>query len=126
MFVRDQTGAEALYRVNHDDTLSFGGGMDARLGSTTWTGPMTPDETEHLRNLLIQREWFREKPGSTGEPKEMRYRITLNAPESRKSFTVKGQIPQLQPIRELFERIALRRLDEYLERLPKPSLQRNP
>ncbi len=126
LYVRDASGAEMLYDVKRDGTLSFGGGMDARLGNTTWTGMMTEEEIRQLHELLSQREWFKAKLRSTDEPEGVLYRVSINAPQSRRRFTLKGEHESVKPVRELLEKVALRRLEGDLERLPKPSLERRP
>jgi len=126
MFLRDATGAEALYQVHDDGTLGFGGGWRARLGSVTWTGPLTTDEITQLRDLLAQHHWFRPPPTATGQPPDQMYRVDIHSPEGRSQFRIKGEHPDLQPIQALLARAALRRLESDLERLPKPSSQRPP
>lgn len=123
MFVRDDTGAESLYQVNRDGTLNFGGGFNALAGHTTWTGQMTPREIQELRELIETHHWFTANPDSTQQPPGMLYRVAIDAPQVQKHFTVKGESPDVQPVRELLARIALRRLEGELKRLPQPSLQ---
>jgi hypothetical protein len=126
MFVRDSTSAEAFYRVWRDGTLGFGGGMDARLERTSWTGPMSAEEIRALHRLLEVHNWYSANPVSTHAPKDQLYRITVHAPQARKRFRVKGESPDVQPIRKLLEHASLRRLEGELQRLPEPSAKRQP
>jgi len=123
MFVRDQTGATALYQVNPDGSLNFGGGFDALVDHTTWTGQMTPQEIQELRELIESHHWLSANPVSTKQPPDMLYRVELRATETRKHFSVKGESLDMQPVRELLAHISLRRLEDDLKRLPQPSLQ---
>lgn len=124
MYVRDGTGAEAHYEVGRDGSLAFGGGMAACIGKITWTGTLTAEELEQFRSLLQAQNWFDRKPASTGQPPTQMYRITINSPEVRRAFKVKGESPELEAIRELLARAALRRLEDDLRALPQPGPQR--
>lgn len=126
MFVRDGSGAESLYQVNRDGSIEFGGGMKARLDDTAWKGQLTPDEIHQLRELVESHGWYQRNPASTDQPPKMIQRVTLNSPQVRRRFRVKGESPDVAPIRELLDHAALRRLEPDLERLPQPSAQRQP
>lgn len=123
LFVRDETRSESFYQVTTDGSLSWAGGMAARLHSPKWTGPMTEDEIAQLRALLAARNYFRAKPPSTQVPEDHIYRVSINSPEHRTRFTVKGMSAEIEPIRELLATASLRRLEEDLNRLPLPSSQ---
>ena len=124
MYVRDETGAESLYKVTRDGTLGFGGGLNARLDHTTWSGPLFPEELRQLHDLLAAADWFKAKPESTGQPEQKIYRISLNSKEKVRSFRLKGDHLQIKPIRDLLDTASLRRLEVDLRRLPEPNLPR--
>jgi hypothetical protein len=126
MFARQADGAEALYRVSRNNTISFGGGLNARFDQTTWSEPMTADEAAELHALLESQRWYHVEPKSTREPKGQIYRVRLVSPQGRQSFTLNGEHKDVKPLRELLERISLKRLRADLERLPKPSAQTQP
>ena len=125
MYARSSDGAESLYEIRKNGTLAFGGGMDARLDSPKWTGDMTDDEIARMRQLLEQCNWLRPTPKAMDRPEgdQRLYRIWLTAPGVVKQFSLKGEHPSLQPLRELFERAALRRLEPDLQKLPQPSIR---
>jgi hypothetical protein len=124
MFVHDHTGAEALYVVHKDGTFEFGGGMAARLDKTFWTGAISADEGQQLQSLIEENRWFEDRPKSTNQPESFRYRIHINSPQGRTRITLKGQHPRVEPVRQMLDRIALRRLDSDLQQLPQPSANR--
>lgn len=124
MLVEQGAGSAALYRVAPDGTFSFGGGQDARAGKTTWSGRMTAEEIQELLATLEACGWFQTEPASTGEPGDHRYRLRLTTPESRRSFDVTGDSDAVTPLHDVLERISRRRLDTFLERLPKAGPQR--
>ena len=108
-----------LYRVSADGTIGYGGGADARNRTITWTGQMTPGEIDELRALLQQHGWFRGAPRSTGEPKERVSRIKLSHAGRSHSYKVRGRSPDVTPVEKLLDRVARRRLERFLESLPK-------
>src|SRR5262245_1146935 len=126
MYVRDETRSEVFYQVTRDGVLHFGGGLDARLESTSWAGALTEPELAQLRQLLEAQDWFQTKPVSTKTPEDCLYRVSLRTPQVSKRFTVKGENTALEPVRELLAQASRRRLDATLERLPQPGPQRLP
>ncbi len=116
----------ALYRVDQDGALHFGGGLDGRLGKTSWTGQMSAGEIQELRDLLTRHDWFGADPVSTGDPPGWSYDIKLTWPQGRRSFRVIGRSPAVDPIEEFLDRIARRRFDAFLDTLPKPSSEQVP
>ncbi len=123
MIVRGEANLAALYRVDRDGSISFGGGVDARNDRVTWTGSMTAAEIDELRRLLEEYGWFERVPVSTGEPPQRRYRIWLRWPGGRKRYKVRGSSPDITPIHDHLERVARRRLggDPVIQALPRPS-----
>ena len=124
--VRDETNSERLYRIDRDNTISFGGGFQARLGTTTWTGPLSPEERAHIADVINQQGWFASRVESTNEPKARVYRIDINAPPGHKRFKVVGRNERVEPVEAVLEQICLRRLEPVLQQLPEPGLQQRP
>lgn len=121
MLVLTQDNAAAMYRVEPDGTIHFGGGLDARQEKTTWSGPMTAEEIQQLRHLIAQHGWYDAGPASTGRPSGRSYRIQLRWPQGRRSFRVIGRSLDVTPIEQLLAHAAGRRHEAFLETLPKPS-----
>ncbi|UCD75747.1 MAG: hypothetical protein JSV91_02295 [Phycisphaerales bacterium] len=115
------TGSHALYRVEPDGTIGYGGGFDAWEGRTTWTDAMSAEEIEELKSLIDEYGWFEREPRSTGEPADYLYRIDLADLQGRRRYEVTGESPDVMPVLELLDRIARRRFDEFLETLPRPD-----
>ena len=105
--------------------IGFGGGFDARLNKTTWTGRMRAGEIDELLALLETDGWFEADPASISSPPDRTYRIILSGPKGRRRFEVgggrRGAGPDVAPLAELLERISRRRLDDFLDALPKPD-----
>jgi hypothetical protein len=125
MYVRDATSAESYFEVDRSGTLGFGGGVKARLFQPTWSGPMMPEEIQQLRALLEAQDWFREKPGSTDQPPEQVYRVTIDAPQRRTQFKVNGENQALAAIHQMLAKAALRRLEPTLRSLPEPNIRQS-
>ncbi len=121
MLVLTEDNAAALYRVEPDGTIHFGGGLDARLEKTTWSGPMTVEEIQKLRDLIQRHGWFKAGPDSTDRPPGRSYRIQLRWPQGRQTYRVIGRSLDVTPIEQLLAQAAGRRHEAFLETLPRPS-----
>ncbi len=121
MLVLTQDNAAAMYRVEPDGTIHFGGGLDARQEKTTWSGPMTVEEIRQLRDLIEQHGWYDAGPTSTDRPPGRSYRIQLRWPQGRQTFRVIGRSLDVTPIEQLLAQAAGRRHEAFLDTLPKPS-----
>lgn len=124
MSVRDETNSERLYKIDRSRTISFGGGFQARLGTTTWTGELTPEDRAAIASVINQQGWFTSRIESTNDPKNRVYRIDLIGPPGHERIKVVGRNDRVEPVEQVLERICLRRLDGDLQRLPEPGLQR--
>ncbi|MCZ6834883.1 MAG: hypothetical protein O7G85_03840 [Planctomycetota bacterium] len=116
-------GSAALYTVTRDGTLGFGGGMEARNGRTSWTGSMTDDQIGEFLGILERNDWFRTKPESTGLPKGLTYRITINGSEGRNRYIVNGYSESVREVKNFLDEIASERFEPILRQLPKPGKQ---
>ncbi len=122
--VRDETNSERLYRIDRDHNISFGGGFQARLGNTPWTGALSEQDRIDIAHVINQQDWFGAKIESTNDPKERVYRIDIDAPPGHRRFKVVGRNERVASVEAVLERICLRRLDPELQRLPEPGLQK--
>ena len=121
MLVVTEDNAAALYRVQPDGTIHFGGGLDARQEKTTWSGPMTAEEIQQLHDLLTHHGWFDAGPASTDQPPGRSYRIQLRWPKGRQTYRVIGRSLDVTPIEQLLAQAAGRRHEAFLQTLPRPS-----
>ena len=121
MLVLTEDNAAAMYRVELDGTIHFGGGLDARQEKTTWSGPMTAKEIQHLRDLIARHGWYDADPASNGRPPGRSYRIQLRWPQGRRTFRVIGRSLDVTPIERVLAQAAGRRHDAFLDTLPKAS-----
>jgi hypothetical protein len=112
-----------FYVVGTDGTIGFGGGLDARVQNVSWTGTLTADEIDRLWVLLEEHGWFSGdvKAATTGDPKERQYRIQVQWPGGQRKYRIKGENPDVAPVAELLDAAARRRMDSFMETLPKPS-----
>ena len=121
MLVVTEDNAAAMYRVESDGSIHFGGGLDARQKKTPWSGSMTSAEIQQLRDLLAQHGWFDAGPASTDRPAGRSYRIELRWPQGRQTYRVIGRSVDVTPIEQLLAQAAGRRHEAFLEALPRPS-----
>lgn len=118
---RDGAQSIAIYRMNRDGTISYAGGKDALIGSTTWTGELTDKQIDTLVSLLHELQWYTRPFESTGEPPELEQSGFVRGPDGFRKFHVVGEHPRITPMREALEQAAARRLDPVLDQLPRPS-----
>lgn len=110
-----------LYRVNGAGRLGFGGGAAATSSRLTWTGSLSPEQYDRLQALLRQHGWFDGLVASTGEPRRQVARIALRWPGGRRRFTVTGDSPDVEPVRQLLDDAARQRFQPVLESRPRPG-----
>jgi hypothetical protein len=84
---------------------------------------MTEQEIARLTALIDEHGWLETDPPSTGEPAAREIEVKLRKGGTRRSFTVIGESEAVAPVLELLEAAALRRHDEFLQRLPQPGEQ---
>jgi hypothetical protein len=113
----------ALYRVQRDGTIEFGGGLDARNGKCTWSGSLTEDERERLLSLLDQYGWPTIGPSSTGLPEGVEYEIQMQWPGQRRTYHVAGETDAVTEIVRVLQAASSRRNQEFLQSLPKAGRQ---
>ena len=119
--LRDQGDAASLYYMHYDGTISFGGGIDARLDRTTWTGQLRDDEIDEVLNLIDRHGWFERRPVTDGQPPELLYHLEVSGPRGYKRYQWRGESPDVVPILELLDQAARRRFGYILDALPKPG-----
>lgn len=121
MSITGKDNLAAIYRVEQDGSIHFGGGQDAQLNKTSWTGQLTKQDVEQLRALLTEHGWFSAEPASSSTDADRKYRIDLRWPGGHRSFKVTGKGSMIAPIEDLLAKIANRRHDVFLESLPKAT-----
>ena len=121
MVVVGEPNSTALYQVEADGSLSFGGGLDAVRHKTSWTGQMTEAEIDELLALLERDGWFRGEPADGDGPNGRVYEVTVCGQEGRQRYTLRGESTAGGELNDLLDRIARRRFDSFLERLARPA-----
>jgi len=123
MYVRDASLAEAYYEVSSKGEFGFGGGLDARFTRASWTTPLTETDLNELNALIEQNNWIGGDFKSTNEPKSFIYRIDVRNPAGHRRHDLKGDHPNVAPVRDWLHTISLRRLEPDLQKLPEPGKQ---
>ena len=113
--------AAALYRVEQDGTLAFGGGSAAQQGRTSWSGPLTDAEIAELRRLVEMHAWLEREPSDVEDGSGTLYEVFVRGPRGRQRFKVHGGTPGVAEVATLLDTAARRRLASDLEVLPRPS-----
>ncbi len=121
MSITGKDNFAAIYRVEQDGTIHFGGGMDARINKTSWEGQLTELDIKQLTDLLNKHGWFNDLPSLSTTDEDRNYDIQLRWPGGRNSFKISGKSPAVAPVEDLLAQFANRRHDVFLESLPKAT-----
>jgi hypothetical protein len=121
LWLRGEENLAIYYEVAQEGTIGFGGGADGRQRRISWTGPLTDDEIERLRELLQRDGWYTGDVVATGEPRKREVRIHLCWPGGGKRYKLRGESPDIAPVLDLLEEASRRRLEGTLRELPQPS-----
>ncbi|MCA9290548.1 MAG: hypothetical protein KDA25_05435 [Phycisphaerales bacterium] len=127
MLTTNGPNVAAFYRVRADGAIAFGGGGDAIARRTTWTGTLTDAERASLDATLAAHDCCRDVVGDgigdgTGS---RRYELLVDTPAcGRHRLTVEGEAPALAALRTVLEGASARRLDGFLDTLPKAGERR--
>lgn len=121
MLITGKDNLAALYRVEQDGSIHFGGGQDAQFNRTSWTGQLTRQEIEQLRASLHEHGWFTAEPTSSSIDADRKYHIELRWPGGHRNFKVTGKGSKIAAIEDILVKIANRRHDVFLESLPKAT-----
>ena len=77
MSIKGKENLATIYKVEQDGTIHFGGGLDAQLNKTSWTGQLTEQEATQLIALLNKQGWFSDLPYSSNFDADREYKIKL-------------------------------------------------
>lgn len=119
----DGTGVDEYYALGRDGVFGFGGGMDARFERTSWTTTLEVVEMNSLRDAIMRERWLEDELRSTNQPRETRYTISVKCDGRSVSARVRGRNERIEPVRDVLKDIANRRLQEDLDRQPRPSAE---
>jgi len=123
MLVERSAGSAAYYVLRTDGTLGWGGGTDALERRVTWTGELTDEELEAVRRVLNTTDWFDRPPVGDGEPPDLRQDVAVWAAGAHVRSRIEGDDERVAALREILESAAFRRNEEFLRRLPEPSVE---
>ena len=107
----------ALYVVQKNGTIQFGGGMDALAGKTTWNGSLTSLQLSNLQALLSTKEMQ-----SANKKLVKRYVIEVQQGDSVQKFVVPITDSSATELYYFLEESTLQRIQSHLDSLPKPSM----
>ena len=107
----------ALYIVNQDGTIKFGGGLWALSGKTNWTGELTTQQISTLRTLLKE-----ERLQNLDNRLIHCFVIKMQVGESTKEFVMPLTNTSAIELYYFLEESTLSRISSHLSALPKPSM----
>ena len=107
----------ALYIVEQNGAISFGGGMDAVAGRTTWKGNLTSEQLSSLQSLLRN-----EQPQEASKSLSNRYIIVSTQGDEVQRLVVPISDSPATELYYFLEESTLDRIQSHLDSLPKPSM----
>lgn len=125
LLVRGDDQSAAFYRVDRSGQLEFAGGRDATQKRISWKGQLDKDDIASVRSLLETNGWL-----SGDQPRRIRRSVAEGAVERRYDLTVRqgrttrryeviGPDPAIAGLHDRLDRLAARRFDSVLDRLPR-------
>lgn len=107
----------ALYIVEDDGTVKFGGGFDALSGKTTWEGQLTVAQLSKLQELLrtdiLQSNEFDDSN---------RFEIVIHESDVILNYVVPLTDPFASEVYFILEESTMQRIQSHLDSLPKPTM----
>lgn len=119
MYTRGANHEAVYYRIHPDGRLGFAGGFPAHDRVPQWEGDMRAEEIDRLRTLLERDGWWRGEITASGQPTTRRWEIQVVRPENGHRYVLIGEDARLDRLRSFLELVASRRLEPFLETLPK-------
>lgn len=107
----------ALYVVQQNGDIAFGGGLHALHGTTTWKGELTPQQLEKLRALLEENTFSTSNKNAT-----YRFQIASQLEDTYTKVTAALTNQHATELYYFLEESTLSRVQAQLNALPKPSM----
>lgn len=107
----------ALYVVQQNGTIEFGGGLNALSGNTTWTGTLTSAQLSKLHMLLLS-----EKLSSGKQKLTNRYVIGIQNGDVFQHVILPLTDSSATELYYFLEESTLQRVQSHLDSLPKPNM----
>lgn len=121
LYTRGENLEAVYYRVYPEGRIAYAGGQSAYERETQWEGPLTDEEITRLRERLDGDGWWTGRVTTTGEPAQREWEIQIARPGGGQRYRLTGDGREVLRLRSLLDEIARKRLDPFLETLPKPS-----
>lgn len=123
MYLKTSDGRQIRYDVARSGRLRFSGGRDLLLDNWSWTGSVTTSQGAALQRIVSQPGWA-SSVHSDGQEVGNAWQITLRDGSGRHSFEVTGNTPGIDAAWAILNEAGRARLQEDLDRLPRPDIDR--
>ena len=111
-----------LLIVQENVTVSYGGGIDAVEGKTSWHGEMDPQQQKKYTALLQNTAWETTAPVSNINSGTGHYAIELRTKTLSTKFTLALDNESATSLYQFLEGVAQERLKKHLRTLPRPDM----
>lgn len=111
-----------LFRVENDKTVSYGGGLDAVEGKSSWQGEMNAQQQEKYIELFAATHWVTNPPSIKKNEGTGHYNIRIRDNQIDNVFTLPLNDENATLIYNFLLKVARVRFEPYLNKLPKASM----
>lgn len=124
MKTTDSRSSHALYIVEPDGVIRFGGGYTATRNETDWEGRMSPGEADALITALKEANWFDGPPATTPvaalfPADTLAHEVAFAWPTGSWRIDAEQGGGDVRPVRELLrDLVAEKRHGELFDQLP--------
>ncbi|MDP7005262.1 MAG: hypothetical protein QF718_03530 [Phycisphaerales bacterium] len=111
-----------LLIVDNNKTVSYGGGLNAVEGKTTWQGDLDGNQQQEFEQLINTSGWLLNPPKTDDNKGTGHYKIRIRRDEIDNKFTVPLTNNNATSIYSFLMNITRVQFEPYLEKLPKPNM----
>ena len=122
LFMEGSAQKLVRYRFNGTGQLWFAGGVAVANDKTSWEGRLNRDQGRAIVAAVRKGRWFTNPPTGDGSESETWTIKAWSRDNLAASFTVYGKAESVQEVYDILNKASTARFDEYLNTMPKPSL----
>ncbi len=111
-----------LLQVKNDKTVSYGGGVNAVEGKTTWQGEMNAKQQSTYTTLIENTGWFITPPKNDENAGTGHYKIRVRSTTISEAFTLPLSDNKATLLYDFLLQVASERFLPHLDTLPKPQM----
>ena len=112
-----------LIKVENEKTVSYGGGINAVEGKTTWSGELGEEQQKKYMSLVDDTTWATASQRNDDSVGSGHYKIRIRTNNYvTKKFTLSLTDKKATSLYEFLMKVADSRFEKHIESLPKPNM----